>query len=252
MALGDFCLTGEQAEKHMEEVGKQQDEAKKKYKEQKSNPTAKLFRWWMRATQDGDEEKYLTFIDEDGMTPYGYEMPYVFYEHQLFLYGHWRNWFTCLEPIANIRNGEFKVCPMCLAGHKAAWSSAYTVIDHSLRVDSKGKEHKDELKLFVCKYTVHRILRKASKKKGGLRGWRVEVSRPTSDSPNTGDHFDFEDRIELPDTIVAPNYNEVFARKPIEAIRTILNGGTMPRDQGSQGSQGSDAQVPADDDDIPF
>lgn len=237
MAMGDWYYSGQSAEQKLKDIAEKQ--AADKAARQSAYET-QMFRWWMKATPQGEDGRYLTFVDEEGMSPYGYEMPFVFFEHQLQLNGHWRNWFSCIEPLANIDKGVAKVCPICLAGFKASWSSAYTVVDHSEWTESKtGKVHVDELKLFVCKSSVNSILRKAARKKGGLRGWRVEVMRTTSDDPNTGNVFDFEKRVELPPDIVAPNYAEMFARKSEDELTKVLTGGVTEK-------------VAADDDDIRF
>jgi hypothetical protein len=174
----------------------------------------KVPRIWMKA----DKNKILTFVD--GMThPKGYDLPFAFMEHQIKINDDWKNWFTCLG----------RGCPLCEGNNKPYLARAYTVIDHS-EWESKAdkKTHKDEIRLFVCKTKVGKILQKAADKKKGLRGWRVDVSRATDESPNTGDTFDWEEKTELPLDVLPLDYAELFAPKTKEEIVKILSGVMEP------------------------
>jgi hypothetical protein len=183
---------------------------------------ARFYRLWLPV----DAVTKVTFVDDE-KSPHGYEMPFVFMEHQLYLSNHWKNWFRCLgDP-----DDPKAYCPVCKMGNKSAVVSAYSVIDHTEWVDKTGVTHKDELKLLVCKTQVAKILRKALVKRGGsLRGWECEISRTAADSPNTGDLFEFDKMIKLPPNIVAPNYNEVFAPKTVEELNTLLKGHSVSAD----------------------
>lgn len=216
-------------------------------------------RWWMKKT-DGDEGKFLTFLD--GPThPDGYTMPVVFSEHQLFLDGSWRNWFTCIEGIPHPETGVPQMCPLCRMVNakgenisKPSVVAAYSVIDHNEWVDRQGKTHKDELRLFVCKSAVHLTLKKALKRRGTLRGWKVEVSRATTDSPSTGDQFEWLDQTEIPEEIKPADYRGIFAPKTQEELEAIVakkeKGGGQSENQSQK--ERSQAEVNIDDDTIPF
>lgn len=197
--------TGEQADK------KSADELDRQQVAREEASKNRFYRFWMPA----GAEQHITFVDA-AVAAEGYDLPFVFYEHQLKLNGDWKNWFTCL--------GEG--CPLCAAGDRPALVAAYTIIDHNEWKDKKGNVHKDELKLFMAKPAVNKMLRKAASKKGGsLRGWRAEVVRNTSDSPNTGDSFDFEEHRELSDDILPPDYRELFAPKEAAELEKVIGGG---------------------------
>lgn len=199
--------TGEAAEKKSEQVLEEQE------RNREENSKNRIFRFWMPPSKDDKPDTFLTFVD-DLQHPSGYPLPFVFNEHQLQINGNWKNWFTC--------PGDG--CPLCASGDRPSLVAAFTVIDHSEWTDKKGKVHKDELKLYMAKTKVNKILRKMMKKKGSLRGWKCEVTRATGESPSTGDGFDFEDRITLSDDIQPPDYMELFKPKSMEDLAKVVKG----------------------------
>ncbi len=220
--MSDWFKTGNEAHEKME-----QDE------ERRSSEQNNIFRLWMPK----NSELHATFLD-DVKHPAGYESPFVYNEHNLHLNGHWRNWFTCIEGIPHPDTGKPQKCPICAAGDKSYLASAFTIVDHSKWTSKKnaGVVHEHELKLFVCKAQVQKILRKNAKKREGLRGWYTEISRTDGQSPNTGDQFDFEKRMDdaafskltnkkfpaLPQPL---DYHELFAPKTQEELQKIISGG---------------------------
>ncbi len=200
--------TGKEAEaKSVEELDRQQVAREAAMKD-------RLYRFWMKPLQ----ETKVTFVDA-ASHPEGYELPFVFYEHQLKLNNSWMNWFTCLGA----------ECPLCASGDRPALVAAYTIIDHTEWTGKKGDVHKDELKLFMAKPAVNKMLRKAASKRGGsLRGFKAEVVRNTADSPNTGDSFDFEEQAQLPDDMLPPNYIELFTPKDVAELEKVVRGHAAP------------------------
>jgi len=220
--MSDWYKTGEDADKAIEEEAVRQEEARKS--------GGKLQRYWMPPNnKQGDQQHYLTFLD--GLThPEGFSSPFTFMEHQLKLNGHWRNWFTCIEGL--VIDGKKQSCPLCAAGENPSLMAAYSVIDHTEFTDKKGNTRSKEVRLFVCKSQVQGALKKAAKKKKGLRGWHVEVTRTGSDAASTGNSFDFEERfdeeefqkkfgVELPQP---PDYREIFAPMKPEELEAKIAG----------------------------
>jgi hypothetical protein len=222
MSKKSWFDTGSKADEALDRELESQEERRK-------NATgSRLYRFWMPA----GGEQYVTFVDGE-MHPEGYALPFVFYEHQLKLNGSWKNWFTC--------PGEG--CPLCENGNRPSLVAAYTVIDHNEWTDKKGNVHKDELKLFMAKPSVNKILRKMARKKGGLRGWKVELTRGTSEDPSTGKQFDFEERVELPEDIQPGDYMSLFAPKSKDELAAVHGGG---------GGDAPSLNVDADDETVNF
>lgn len=170
-------------------------------------------RFWLPA----DSTAKIVFLDDN---------PPIIEEHQLQIDGDWRNWFTCLRMV-----GE--VCPICEhLDNKAYTVGFYTILDMSEWVDRNGKTHTNELKLFPAKFKTLQVLKRLSAKRGSLEGCVFEVYRSTSDAPNTGDVFDFEEKL-TKDDILALNpdakpfdYAEILQPKEVGEIMNMLKKAT--------------------------
>lgn len=187
------------------------DEEDKKRKERQNT----VFRFWMPSGKSA----YLTFVD-DLTNPAGFKTPFVYMEHNLYLNGTWKHWFTCINGLeVEVDGVKSKLeCPLCKGGNTPYLAGAFTVIDHTQWKDKNGKNHQDEKKLFVCKSDVLKIMRKAMAKKGTLRGFKVEVTRTSDTSPGTGNQFDFEERNPLPPEVQPYNYLETMKPKTVEEL----------------------------------
>jgi len=218
----NWAFTGNNADKALDrELAVQKDRREK---------AGQIRRIWMPA----DESKHITFVDGN-QHPKGYDLPFRFMEHQIQIAGDWRNWFTCLG----------KDCPLCEAQNRPYLAEAITVIDHSEYTSKVDKKlHKDEMRLFVAKSTVQKILKKARDKKKSLRGWKVEVSRTKNESPGTGDSFDFEEKVELDPSIQPLDYYALFAPKTREELDSILSGKGPSVDYNSSDEEAVDAADP--------
>jgi hypothetical protein len=225
--------TGSEANKRLAE----EEERKRKAKEEARKN--RVYRHWMPP----GSKQHVTFLDAL-KHPAGYDSPFVYWEHNLFLGGSWKNWFTCIEGLE-----EGVMCPMCEHGDTPYLAAAYTIVDHNEWTDSKGGNHKDELKLFVCKTAVQKTLANSAVKRKGLRGWRVEVFRNTDESYNTGDQFDWEERTKLPDDLQPYDYHIILAPKSRDELISILEGKSRGASPASSYAQDP---VDANDDDIPF
>jgi hypothetical protein len=144
----------------------------------------KMFRFFVKE----GEEAAITFIDGD-LSPEGFLLPPRYYEHNLYLNGHWGN-FVCPEKTAP-HLGE--VCPICATGDRPSLVSLFTIIDHREFTGTKDatKKYKDTPKLFVAKTGTMEILNKIALKRGGLAGCTFDVSRTGDKSPAVGSMFDF-------------------------------------------------------------
>lgn len=219
----------------------------------------KVERFWMPAPEvygDGSVEAStarITFLD--GLAhPKGFKTPFVFMEHGLCVDGGYRgHQYTCAKKAGGY-------CYMCEMGDVPYLAAAYTVIDHREWTSRDGTVHKDELKLFVCKSQVLKILRQASVKRKGLRGWTADVQRSKSKAPNTGDMFDWDlERVSIPDNMQPYDYIALLAPPSTETIKAILGHETASHSSSDyEGVQddGSDLGPPSpddfSDDDIPF
>ncbi len=201
----DWFLTGNEAEERITEESKKQ-QGRGKF----------VRRYWLPV----GVENSITFVDGPSH-PAGYKLPFVCLEHQLYLSGHWRNWLTCLSRMTD-EQGNKVICPICESGAAPYLAGAYTVIDHNEWTDKQGVNHKDELRLFIVKGKVLKILKRAAAKRNGLRGWKVDVSRADNFSPSTGDTFDFTERVELPKDIQPFDYREVLKPKSESELRRIV------------------------------
>ncbi len=173
--MASFLMKGKRAVK----AWKQAEKTHKKQEDERKN---RVYRFYLPT---GAEQK-ITFIDGD-LTPDGIIDVSMFREHNLKLNGHWKNWFRCTDF-----GGEgAEPCPICEGGDNAYVASVFSIIDHSLWTDSKGKKHQHEMKLFVAKREALNILQKHAVKRGGLAGVTFEVSRAGDNSPNVGNVFEF-------------------------------------------------------------
>lgn len=124
----------------------------------------------------------ITFLDGivvDGVL----DIPY-FYEHNVNMNGKWGNFYICTQ--------DEEPCPICEGGLYASYVGVLSVIDHSSYVSKKdNKTYKDQVRLFVAKRETIKALTVLAAKRGGLAGWRVDVSRTGDKSPSVGNVFDF-------------------------------------------------------------
>ncbi len=182
-------------------------------------------RYWLKLNTEGsvtivddDTKKMVIKIEEGGKTQkVRIDLPFLYHEHQLYLDGNWFNYFTCRTPL----DGN---CPLCTSGDNPSQVAAYTIVDHNKWKDKQGKDHVDELKLFIFKTSVStfKILEKASAKRKGLRGVRFDVGRYGDKSCNVGDSFDFDSKNDIPDDVVPFNYLDVLAPKTVAELKEVI------------------------------
>lgn len=153
-------------------------DAEKEQRKKDSENRVRRF-WLKRGT-----ERRVTFLDgelnEDGelaMTMY--------YEHNLHLNGHWRNFFVCT-------GNESEPCPVCEEGSQPQLVAAFTVIDHTKFKDREGNVHKNVVSLLIAKRVTQKLLEMQAVKRGGLAGATFDVGRVDEDqSAAVGSVFDY-------------------------------------------------------------
>jgi hypothetical protein len=138
-------------------------------------------RFWLQA----GEERTVTFLDGALDGSGGLECM-VIHEHTIQVGQKWDN-FICVAESEN--------CPICAAGSRADTVALLTVVDHTPYTFTKGpnvgKVVKDVRKLYVAKQSTFRELKHYALKRGGLRGWTVEIGRMSDTDARVGKSFQF-------------------------------------------------------------
>lgn len=192
-----------------------------------------------------NKETQITFLDGD-LDGDGLLSMVTYWEHQLKIGGHWRNWFPCTQVE--------EPCPICEANHNPSLVAAFTVIDHSEYKDRNGVTHKNEKRLFVCKRETLARLQKLATKRGGLTGVTFDVSRTGEKSAGVGDTFDFVEKLTPAqikkkyglDDAQPYDYDEVIVYRNAAELRKALPG-VVADDGDDDGGVGSaDAKAAAD------
>jgi hypothetical protein len=126
----------------------------------------------------------ITFLDGN-ISEGAFENPAAF-EHFIMLAGKPMN-YICLH--------EEESCPICEGGNKYSYVSYFSIIDHREYKGNDGKTYKDQRRLFVAKRGTLKQLLKAAQKRGGLAGWRCDVSRTGDKEASVGNVFDFSEKM---------------------------------------------------------
>jgi hypothetical protein len=169
-----FLKTGKDARREAAVV----DEAKRQRDEE-----SKVFRFFVKR----GTERRITFLDGD-LDQDGELSMTMYYEHNLYMNGNWRNFFVCT-------GNEDEPCPICEEGKMPAMVAVFTVIDHTEYVDRNGNTHKDQVMLLVAKRQTQKLLEYQAAKRGGIAGVTFDVARMDEDqSPAVGTSFDFVEK----------------------------------------------------------
>ncbi len=212
--MDKWYVTGDKAKDAIKKNQVKQLQKEMQRKERKSSP---VYRFWMPPShldKQGElvESKALvTFVDSKEHAK-GYEMPFVYMEHNLFLNGNWKNWFTCLKDN----------CPLCKSGNRPYLAAVFTVVDHRKWIDKKDKVHQHERKLYVAKSGALTDMLGEFERRGGVRGWRVEIIREGDKTPGVGSKRNFIKEVSLPDKYQPFDYGSILAPKSIEYLRGVL------------------------------
>jgi hypothetical protein len=222
--------------------GKEAQTAKKKEAKKQEENNNGIFRFWI----PDETDTAITFLDgeldDDGVLDNG-----VYYEHQLQMNGHWKNWFVCIEDEAP--------CPICATGDQATLVAPFLIVDHSEWEDSKGVKHKNELKLFIAKAQTMKTLQKLATKRGGLAGCKFDVSRSGDKAANVGNIFDFEHKHSVKACMkkykikALPKYEDIIIYRDAAELAT-LGFGDAGAGAGSQEDVPWEEDEGFDDDDI--
>lgn len=138
-------------------------------------------------------------------------------EHQVQLYGNWRNWATCLRMIGE----ECLLCKYAKEHEKFfAYSAAFLSIIDTSEYTSKrdGKVYKDQKRLFVAKSRSLEFLKRryAQRVAAGetLRASKYQIFRSNDKTAaSVGDQFDYINTVDLNEYPDTEEYNleELFA-----------------------------------------
>lgn len=215
------------------------EDAKKEQQQEQQN---KLRRHWMPK----NTETQMTFLDgaldDDGVLD-----ALVFYEHQVFMNGNWRNWFVCTQ--------DSEPCPICEGGDNPSLVGVFTAIDHA-KFEYNGKHYQNTKKMFVAKAMTMKQLQKIAAKRGGLTGATFDVSRTGDKSAGVGDMFDFTEKRSLAQLKKAypdvkdwepGNYAEEIVYRDADELRTIGFGTNTSIGNEAPLDQEADGVNPADD-----
>jgi len=196
---------------------KKGSEAKKALAQEEAKAEEKKKGTFYRFYLPAGKESQVTFLDgnldEDGML----DIP-MFYEHNLFQNGNWRNWYVC--------TADKEPCPICEGGDNPYLAGAMTVIDHS-EYESKGKTYKNQVRLFIAKRNTIRQLQKIATKRGGLAGCTFDVARVGDKAPAVGDMYEFVEKspilaIKKKFKVEGPiNYAEVLHYRTADELREL-------------------------------
>jgi hypothetical protein len=201
-------------------------------------------RLWLKA----GAETEIVFVDDDGVT---------FYEHNLKLNEQWGNYFTCLK---SNEDGD-KRCPLCESRFSNSLVTLYTIIDCTEFVDRRGATRKNEIKILAVKAEVaKKILRKKAAQKGSLVGCKFTVFRSSAEAANSGDDFEFVERMDLAQFAAADgthpkpiDYEKYYKPETYEALSRFLGKPTMA---GTTNASPAKKTVPKDElndaEEIPF
>lgn len=139
-------------------------------------------RVWLKAGNTTELTFLTGALDKEGIL----DVP-MYWEHQINLNGHWRNWFICTQ------NEE--PCPICEQGDKSSQPmlvGVFVVIDHAEWTTKQGEVIKDQLRLYVAKRDTFKKLQTMATEKKGLVGLRIEVTREDDKAPNVGNLFNIK------------------------------------------------------------
>ncbi len=226
-------------------AAKQELQKEQAASDQRAEQNKKMFRFFMAAEEEGVS---ITFLDgdlikggdEDGM------LEYVQYREHTMQHGprDWRD-YVCIADI--------EPCPLCLGGDDPSVVGVFTVLAHKPYTSPKNhKTYVDQKKLFVAKRRTLRQLQKAATKRGGLRGWTVEIDRSDKKVARVGDSFDFQQHRTLEELLAAypqSKANEVTDYEkelPFFTAVQLAELGFGPAPSGGASGQPDD-QLPTDD-----
>lgn len=201
-----FLKKGKDARKEAASV-----DAQRKQREEEN----KIFRFFVKR----GTERRITFLDGE-LDGDGELSMTMYYEHNLYMNGNWRNFFVCT-------GNEEEPCPICEEGKMPAMVAAFTVIDHTEYTDRNGKAHKDQVVLLLAKRGTQKLLEYQAAKRGGLAGVTFDVARIDEDqSAAVGTSFDFVEKNDVAAVqkkfgAAVFNYEEIINYKTPDELRAM-------------------------------
>jgi len=119
------------------------------------------------------ETKEVIMLDDDFIS---------YYEHYMVEGNDWKN------AVREMCIGDTS-CPLCTHGVRRSLVSLLSLVDTSEWTDKQGNIHKNEKKIMKINNAQAINLKILKANLGGLKGKRLQITRPTDKDPNTGSAF---------------------------------------------------------------
>jgi hypothetical protein len=206
-----FLKTGSAARAQAES-----EAAKAKLRDERSG---KMFHFFIHKDKI-DKDFPITFLDGnlDEKGAFFVNNP-TYYQHSQYIGGRLTHFASPCED---------EVDPLQEAGVEPAFVQAFTIIDHAGYTDRDGVKHPYQKRLFVAKSKTQKQLLKIAKKRGGLKGVTLEVTRTGNKEPNVGNIFEFVGKQKISEFMASLKEEGVFkeekdATKRDEKLRALVS-----------------------------
>jgi hypothetical protein len=142
-----------------------------------------------RHWQPPETTNRLLFLEDD---------PFLFWEHNLKLDGHWKNWFVC--PKRNKIEGSCAICDK-YEDRYPYFIGMHSVINMTPWTSKKGNVYNFQREIFAArlggkdKPGVLKKLERLKQKHGRLRGLVVDVYRSGAKTESCGDEFEVMEKV---------------------------------------------------------
>lgn len=188
-AKPSWLMGGSQSKAALQQTLHAQQEAKE--------AAARMRRFYLNV----GEEKQVTFLDGD-MDGDGLLEFLSFHEHRVQTGP--KNW----DNIVCVARQE--ICPLCNSGDKPSFVGVFTVLNetpYTIKTGpNAGKVLEARRELYVATANTLQVLQHHAAKRGGLRGWKVEIARLTDKEARVGSTFQWLSR-RSPEEIAALGEN---------------------------------------------
>jgi len=229
--------------------------------------------WWFKLPKPGDEKRVLFLeglVDPEHHTI----VPGRFYDHFLEWRGEWQH-FVCPKLTCPEKKDSCPICESGMKGSQADLMSVLTIIVLTPYTSGKGEVFPFTRMLYVCRSGTWEKLLALAMKRGGLKGWVVDIKRSHSKGDNyNGDIFDFQKQVDVDSeaikarfmrtvkdekgnesqfTVCEPlDWEEEIVFRTGDELRAMGFGATGPKVAGGVTPPQGDGASQVNHDDIPF